>query len=338
MFYQGALPQVPITSGHSGTALRPLPLGLHQLPAWPVDGPRSFVPAVRDACDHAAADAERRRQLVALHAHTGRSTVLYASAWLQRPEEHQATTGMAMHDEDLQGLLDVCRELPGPNLDLILHSPGGYASSAAALAGALRDRFDHIRILVPLLVQSSATLLSCAGNEIWMAAHSFLGPVAPRLHVETAHGRRWVSAQDVLAQFDRAADECRDPGRLPGWIPFLRSLQPDLLARCEDEATQARTQVAHCLEARMFAGRTMPEIAAETAADWLCDHDAFVTTGRHLARTRLRELGLVVRNLEDDPELHALCRALLQAASRSFGPGGVAKIIENHEGRVFLKV
>jgi hypothetical protein len=43
------------------------------------------------------------------------------------------------------GFMETIHGLPGPNLDLILHSPGGSGSAAEQIVKYLRTKFDHIR-------------------------------------------------------------------------------------------------------------------------------------------------------------------------------------------------
>ena len=130
-------------------------------------------------------DGVRRRYLAAVQRHTGRSVVLYASGWLQK----EAPPGLtSINDEDIQALMEVTWQLRDPNLDLILHSPGGSPEAAEGIVSYLRSRFQHIRVLVPQLAMSAATMISCAANEILMGKHSFLGPIDPQLLVSTPLG------------------------------------------------------------------------------------------------------------------------------------------------------
>ena len=196
-------------------------------------------------------DGVRRRYLAALQAHTGRNVVLYASAWLQK---EAAPTLTSITDEDIQALMEVTWGLRDPNLDLILHSPGGSPEAAEGVVSYLRSRFQNIRVIVPQLAMSAATMISCAANEIMMGKHSFLGPIDPQLVVSTPLGRRFVPAQAVLDQFDRAQQECVDPARLSAWLPMLGQYGPDLLEQCETALSLSTELVGTWLTAYMFAG------------------------------------------------------------------------------------
>lgn len=48
-------------------------------------------------------------------------------------------------DEDIQTLLEVTSDIRGPDIDLVLHSPGGSVEAAEAIVEYLRSRFEFIR-------------------------------------------------------------------------------------------------------------------------------------------------------------------------------------------------
>ena len=64
-------------------------------------------------------DGIRRKYLSQLHQPTGRDTIVYSTDFL-------AGGGLlsTIILEDMQGMMEVCRDLNGPGLDLILHCPG----------------------------------------------------------------------------------------------------------------------------------------------------------------------------------------------------------------------
>ena len=88
----------------------------------------------------------------------------------------------------------------------------------------LRSRFEHIRVIVPHLAMSAATMIACAADEIVMGKHSFVGPTDPQLLLATQLGIRPVPAQAVLDQFDRAQRESKDPTKYAAWVPMLSTV------------------------------------------------------------------------------------------------------------------
>lgn len=190
-------------------------------------------------------DRVRRKYLHTLHEHTKRNVILYASGWLQREAPPELTS---IGDEDIHALMDVTQGLTGTKLDLILHSPGGSPEAAEAIVSYLRSCFSHIRVIVPQLAMSAATMISCAANEIVLGKHSFLGPTDPQISLATPLGGRLVPAQAVLDQFDKAKQECADPAKLSAWLPMLSQYGPDLLVRCEAALDMSKILVKTWLE------------------------------------------------------------------------------------------
>ena len=179
------------------------------------DGPKDF-------------DGVRRKYLHKLHGHTKLDVILYASGWIQK-EGSLVSIG----DDDIHAFMEVSAGLKGPCLDMILHNPGGSPQAAEAIVSHLRSRFSHIRVIVPQLAMSAATMISCADDEIILAKHSFLGPTDPQIPLSTPLGWRPVPAQAVLDQFEKASRECADPAKLPVWMPILSQYGHDLLVQCE---------------------------------------------------------------------------------------------------------
>lgn len=192
-------------------------------------------------------DQIRRKYLVLLHQHCQRAVILYAAKWTQ-PDPNVSPQLVSIVDEDLQGLMEVIHGISEPKLDLILHSPGGSLDAVEALVLYLRSKFTHIRVIVPQLAMSAATMITCAADEIVLGKHSFLGPIDPQLILTTPLGQRMVPAEDILQQFEQAKEECRDPAKLGAWLPMLNQYGPDLLVSCENARALSKKLVRGWLE------------------------------------------------------------------------------------------
>ena len=111
--------------------------------------------------------------------------------------------------------MEVCYQVEGRKLDLILHSPGGSPEAAEQMLEYLRTQFDYIRAIVPLQAKSAATMIALGCDEILMGEHSELGPIDPQILVPVPEGRRFAPAHAILRDFKRAKDECKtDVGNL----------------------------------------------------------------------------------------------------------------------------
>lgn len=280
-------------------------------------------------------DAVRRKYLLELHEHTRRDIVLYASAWLQK--EAAPPTALSISDEDIHGLMEVTSGLSGRGVDLILHSPGGSPEAAEAIVSYLRSRFTSIRVIIPHLAMSAATMIACAADEIAMGKHSFVGPTDPQLLLATPLGVRPVPAQAVLDQFDRAQRESKDPSKLAVWVPMLAQYGPDLIERSETALKLSKTLVKTWLKEYMFRGVQDGEQKAKSVSKWLANHKIFKSHSRHLHRDDLIEKGLKVVLLEDDPVLQDKSLSVFHAAMHTVSATPAVKIIESHTGRAFIK-
>ena len=282
-------------------------------------------------------DGIRRKYLAALHQHTKRNVILYASGWLQEtaaPSEH-----LSIGDEDIQALMEVTYGLSGDTLDLILHSPGGSPEAAEAVVSYLRARFSPIRVIVPHLAMSAACMIACAADEIVLGKHSFLGPTDPQIIIPTPLGSRLVPAQAILDQFERAKEEASDPGKLSAWLPMLQQYGPDLLVQCQSALDMSETLVESWLENYMFKETSDRSEKAKKAAAWFANHKASKSHSRHISRDILIEagLGLKTTKLETDQELQDLALSVFHVAMHTFGATDATKIVENHMGRAFIK-
>lgn len=84
--------------------------------------------------------------------------------------------------EDIEAVLQAFRKTPPSKpIDLILHTPGGYASAAQMMAMAIKFHPAKVTVMVPFYAMSGGSLMSLAANEIQMEKYSVLGPVDPQI-------------------------------------------------------------------------------------------------------------------------------------------------------------
>lgn len=274
-------------------------------------------------------DGVRRKYLTALHRRTKRPTILYSTDWLGGGPPEAAITL-----EDMQAMMEVCRDLDGPNLDLILHSPGGSAEATASMVRYLRRKFDHIRVFVPVAAMSAATMWAFAGNEIVMGKHSQLGPIDPQL--VTPQGA--IPARAILDQFDRAKKECSEnPAVLGAWLPILQQYGPALIEQCENAEKLAKRLTTEWLTSYMFANAKGAQRKAERIVEFFVDHREHQSHALGIDRDQARKRGAVIVNLEKSQALQDAVLSVHHAAIHTL-TGPAIKIVENHLGRGFFKV
>jgi hypothetical protein len=275
-------------------------------------------------------DGVRRRYLAQLHQLTGRETILYATDWLAAGGPMSSITL-----EDMQGMMEVCKDLKGPGLDLILHSPGGSGEATASLVNYLRSRFAEIRVFIPLAAMSAGTMWALAGDVIVMGKHSQLGPIDPQVFRPAE--QRYVPARAIIDQFERAKRECADdPRQLGAWMPILQQYGTSLIEECEKAEELGRNLVTAWLARWMLKNERDPNAKARQIATYFADYSIHRSHALGIDRETARA-GLKIDNLEDDPSLQDAVLSVHHAAMHTFaGPAG--KLVENHLGRAFVKI
>jgi hypothetical protein len=274
-------------------------------------------------------DGVRRKYLGRLHELTKRPTILYYTDWFGKPGPAASITL-----EDMQGMMEVCKDLPGPNLDIILHSPGGSPEAAASIVRYLRKKFvGEIRVFVPLAAMSAATMWALAANRIVMGKHSQLGPIDPQL----VSGAWQAPARAILRQFEQAKEECRDPALLGAWIPILQQYGPALIQQCEAAETLAKRLVQEWLEQYMFSQYEDKAVRAETTANYFADYETHQSHSLGIDREQARANGVMIEHLEANQDLQDAVLSVHHATMHTF-QGPAVKIVENHLGRAFVRV
>jgi len=279
-------------------------------------------------------DAVRRQYLESLHNLTGRAVILYSSAFLESrpipPSDIQISLA------DMQGFMEAVSNIDERQLDIILHSPGGTAESAESIVEYLRQRFDNVRVFIPVAAMSAATMLALSADRIVMGEHSQLGPIDPQFIISTPEGPRSAPAKAILKQFELAKEQCRDTTNLAAWMPILRSYAPGLLTQCEDSRALAVRMVSNWLQRYMFAGEADGLQKAETVANWFADYDNFRSHQRRVGRNEARNTGIVIDDLESDSNLQDAVLSVHHATMHTLSMTRSVKIIENHLGRAWV--
>lgn len=232
--------------------------------------------------------------------------------------------------------MEVCQGIPGPSLDLIIHSPGGSPEATLSIVRYLRTKFADIRAFIPLAAMPAATMWALACDRIVMGKHSQLGPIDPQM--VALFGQ--FPARAIINQLEEAQKECAaDPSKIAAWLPTFQQCGPALIALCKDAEKLGRRLVKEWLAQYMF--RSLPRQEAEEKAaaicDYFADYDARQSHGLGIDRNEARSAGVVIEDLETDEKLQDAVLSVHHATMHTL-QGGAVKIIENHLGRGFYKV
>ena len=118
-------------------------------------------------------------------------------------------------------------------------------------------------------------------------------------------------------------------------MPTLQQYPPGLLNIFENAAKLSETLVAEFLQNYMLSGQDGAKARSEEIAAWLGDDKTHLSHARPIMREELREHGITVLDLKDDPELQDAVLSIHHTCTHTFS-GPTAKIIENNLDRAYV--
>lgn len=279
-------------------------------------------------------DAVRLRHMRRAAKITGNTVAVYATCFVQKAAPGPMTSIVS---EDVQGFMNILSGADkGKGLDLILHSPGGTAEAAESIADYLHQHFAgrKIRVIVPHLAMSAATMLACAADEVVMGSHSSLGPVDPQLALARGDARRSVAVYSVISEFEYLMSG--KFGRDEEWTKaVLGRYGVGLLDECKRRMELAEALTGAWLQRRMFADDPDREGKAARLAGYLANHEHFKSHGRRVSFDAAQAAGMKLTALEEaeDGQLQDAVLSVFHALSFAFANTPAAKIIASDVGR-----
>lgn len=276
-------------------------------------------------------DLVRREYLKQLSDYTGRNTILYYSAWLQKSLMNNGTFDFGINDNDKTGFMTCIYQLDkNKGLDLILHTPGGDISATESLVVYLKSIFGKdIRVIIPQMAMSAGTMISCCAKEVIMGKHSNLGPIDPQYGMYRAHG--------IIEEFENIKQEhVKNPLGTQVWGPILSKYTPTLVGECQKVIDWSNGLVKQWLKENMFEGVTNAEDKANNVVESIGSHALTKSHSRHLHIDYLRNIGLNITALEDDSELQDKVLSIHHSTMITISSTKAAKIIENQNGVSFI--
>ena len=284
-----------------------------------------------------APDTIRRAKIAAVEAITGRPLIVYATAWTT-PGKYIPQDLLQIDFSDKTGFRDVTEQLTGPNLDVLLHSPGGLAEATQAIVDLLRARFSNIRFIIPNGAKSAATMLALSGDVIMMDEVSELGPIDPQMPIFQGGGVKYSPADAILAQFqDASEDILKKPERLSIWVPILAQMGPSLLVECRNAKTLSQNLVTEWLGKYMFMGDSAAAEKASRISAHLADHNNFLSHSKRVSMADMVQLGAKIEDLRANQNLRNAVWELYCAVDITLANSLACKIIENSQGHAMIK-
>ena len=139
-----------------------------------------------------------------IEAHRKRPLIVYVTSKRQGCE-------VSMASDALPWIIDQVDKLPqdADAVDFLIASYGGDPMVAWRVSSILRQRVNHVAVLVPQSAYSAATLLAFGANKIVMHPHGHLGPVDMQITAFGDQGRKQFSTEDITAFVDFVRDSLR---------------------------------------------------------------------------------------------------------------------------------
>jgi hypothetical protein len=278
-------------------------------------------------------DVYRRGKIAAVEAVSKRPLVVYVTS-CTTPGKPVGSEMLMLDISDKLGFKTVTDNIDGPNLDVWVHSPGGYPDATESIVQQLRGKYSNIRFIVPAYAKSAATMLVMSGNEILMDRDAELGPIDPQMRTQNGNS----PAEAILEQFKKAQAELQgNPTMLPSWIPILTPLGPSLLVDAQHAIELSKTLVKTWLLNYMFAGDVDAEEEATRVATYLGDHAKFLSHGRAVKIPDLLGLGVKVSDIRANRNLQEVVDDLYCCLDIVLASTPAAKIFENSRGDALVR-
>lgn len=278
-------------------------------------------------------DSVRRSYVRKLSEKTGRNTIIYYSAFLQKGQLARNGVDFGINDSDKEGFMTVIKGMDrSKGLDLVLHTPGGGVAATESLVDYLKSMFgNNIRSIVPQIAMSAGTMLSCACKSIVMGKQSSLGPIDPQFGAMPASG--------VIEEFNKAlSDVKKDSSSILVWREILQKYSPTFIGECEKAIVWAKSLVEKWLKENMFSDDTDRVDKVNTIINYLSDHSSTLSHSRHINAKELKNLGLKIEDMESDQELQDLILSVHHSTIISLTQTKCYKIIENNKGKSFIQI
>ncbi|MGE7727838.1 SDH family Clp fold serine proteinase [Bacillus cereus] len=248
--------------------------------------------------------------------------------------------------DDLLSINDQLANLNGNQLDIILETPGGSGEVAEDIVKLLREKYDHISVIVPGWAKSAGTLIAMSCDEILMEPASALGPIDAQISREG----QVFSAEALLKGMDEIKREVQATNYLnPAYIPILQGISPGELQGAQNALDFAKVLVREWLVQYKFKdwnhhSTTGEPVSldeknqrADEIASCLCDHSKWLTHGRSIKIKDLEDMKLVINDYSQNEQLAEAIRSYYTLLRMTLGTN-IYKVYETIDSQIYKSV
>jgi hypothetical protein len=224
-----------------------------------------------------------------------------------------------MQTADIPNLETILSSVSGAEqINLLLHSPGGDGTIVEKMVDMCRAHLSgqnrKLRVIVPNIAKSAATVLALGADQILMGYCSELGPIDPQVPIAVSGMTQWVSAfafveaRDKLMDQITAAIKKKEP--TVGLLQQLAGLNIPFTDEMENQIGFAKKTAVTLLGKYMlnpsFPGAKTRAKKANEIAQKLLSKQLFPVHGQYIDGATARQLGLEVEVLDKDDSLWKL--------------------------------
>ena len=265
-------------------------------------------------------------------------TILYVAA-LNKP-----IPTIGMDQEDYYLIHDLLRGASSDSIDFYLATPGGSAEAAEEIVKCIRDKFKNVSFVVSGEAKSAGTIMVLSADEILMTETGSLGPIDAQVRI----GRSRISAYDYIEWANQKREEAAKKGALnPFDAIMIAQISPGELSGVYHSLEYAKDLVRDWLKMYKFQKWTttetrklavtaeMKEKRAAEIAKKLAKHSDWRSHGRSIKANDLREIGLKITSIEDNPSLADVVYRIQTVCRLIFESSTAYKIFATEKEKVF---
>ncbi|MCJ7576613.1 MAG: hypothetical protein MUO80_08090 [Dehalococcoidia bacterium] len=235
-------------------------------------------------------------------------------------------------------------------LDILIVTPGGSVQQVSQFVNHLRPRFGSVAFIIPYMAMSAGTIWALSGNEIWMDARAFIGPIDPQVPGKDG---RFVPAQAILAllkEIQANGQKNIDNGKNPGWsdVMILQNMDAKEIGNAlslSKYSIQLATEYLKVYKLRDWihgngtqATDAERAATADKVANLLCSHEHWRTHSHGITRDIAHsELGLKISRPEDVPGLERAIRRFWAVLYFLFDNSDIMKVFVSDQYSIFKK-
>lgn len=252
---------------------------------------------------------------------TGRHVLTYVPSFVNHP-------AALVNDGDAEIIENILRSygyLDG--LDLIVHSPGGFAESAERIINVIYTYCDDLRVIVPKQAKSAATMIAMGASKILMSDTSEIGPIDPQM-IYGNLGQ--IAVQSVIKANNQIKKDITDKQsrgeNYDAELIQLSKMDPILVRESQKHMDLAKDIAVKLLNRKMF-GKGM--MSKEDVDKFVDDSETF-SHGRLIGwKTAKEKLGLKIMHLGKFDNEWALIWEIYIRTTAAINQHRFAKLIED---------